>query len=502
MLSRAVRLLVIAMIALALPFAMTACGGSGKKITIGTKFDQPGLAVKKPDGTMAGFDVDVATYVAGQLGYKPDEIEWKEAPSGQRETLIQNGQVDFIAATYSITDARKQKVDFAGPYLITGQSLLVRADNNDITGADSLQNGKRLCSVSGSTPAQRIKDKYPGVQLQQYDTYSACIEALRNGAIDAVSTDEVILAGFAAQFPGAFKIIGKPFSKEPYGIGLRKGDSELRTKINDAIVKMEKDGDWKTAFDKNLGPAGITAPSPPPLDTGGTAGQVQQVDILGKYKGQIIRAFWTTIQLTFFAAIGALILGTFLAAMRLSPVPMLRTLGTSYVNVVRNTPLTLIILFCSFGLAQTLGITLADPKSSTSIADSNFRLAALGLTLYTASFVCETVRSGVNTIPLGQAEAARSLGMTFGQNLRIILLPQAFRAVVIPLGSVLIALVKNTTIASAIGVAEAALLMKEMIENTAALLVVGTIFAVGFVILTLPLGLLFGWLGKRLAVAR
>lgn len=383
----------------------------------------------------------------------------------------------------------------------------MRADNNDITGADSLQNGKRLCSVSGSTPAQRIKDKYPGVQLQQYDTYSACVEALRNGAIDAVSTDEVILAGFAAQFPGAFKIIGKPFSKEPYGIGLRKGDSQLRTKINDAIVKMEKDGDWKAAFDKNLGPAGITAPPPPPpLDTGGTAGgQAQHVDILGKYKSQIIRAFWTTIQLTFFAAIGALILGTFLAAMRLSPVPMLRTLGTAYVNVVRNTPpLTLIILFfCSFGLAQTLGVTLADPKSPTSIADSNFRLAALGLTLYTASFVCETVRSGVNTIPLGQAEAARSLGLTFGQNLRIILLPQAFfRAVIIPLGSVLIALVKNTTIASAIGVAEAALLMKEMIENTAALLVVGTIFAIGFVILTLPLGLLFGWLGKRLAVAR
>ena len=202
-----------------------------------------------------------------------------------------------------------------------------------------------------------------------------------------------------------------------------------------------------------------------------------------------------------FAAIGALILGTVLAAMRLSPVPMLNWLGTAYVNVVRNTPLTLIILFCSFGLAQTLGITLVDPKSPTSIADSNFRLAVLGLTVYTASFVCETIRSGVNTIPLGQAEAARSLGLTFGQNMRTILLPQAFRAVIVPLGSVLIALTKNTTIASAIGV-EAALLMKEMIENTAALLAVGTIFAVGFLILTLPLGLLFGWLGKRWAVAR
>ena len=226
------------------------------------------------------------------------------------------------------------------------------------------------------------------------------------------------------------------------------------------------------------------------------------MDVFGQYRGQILEAFWTTVQLTALSAAGALVFGTLLAAMRLAPVPMLNWIGTGYVNVVRNTPLTLIILFCSFGLAQTLGVTLVDAKSPTSIADSNFRLAVLGLAAYTAAFVCETVRSGVNTVPVGQAEAARSLGLTFGQNRRLILLPQAFRAVLIPLGSVLIALTKNTTIASAIGVAEAALLMKEMIENTAALLVVGGIFALGFLLLTLPTGLLFGWLGKRWAVAR
>ncbi|MFC7671921.1 amino acid ABC transporter permease [Mycolicibacterium sp. GCM10028919] len=226
------------------------------------------------------------------------------------------------------------------------------------------------------------------------------------------------------------------------------------------------------------------------------------MEVFSEYRGQIFEAFWTTIQLTVFSAVGALILGTVLAGMRLSPVPMLNWLGTSYVNVVRNTPLTLIILFCSFGLSQTLGITLVDSQSTTSIEDGNFRLAVLGLTVYTASFVCETIRSGVNTVPLGQAEAARSLGFTFGQNLRMILLPQAFRAVLIPMGSVLIALTKNTTIASAIGVAEAALLMKEMIENTAALLVIGVIFALGFMVLTLPMGLLFGWLGKKYSVSQ
>ena len=258
-------------LAVVLPLSVTACGGSSGggddgKIVIGTKFDQPGLGLKNPDGTMSGFDVDVATYVAGQLGFTPDKIEWKESPSAQRETLIQNDQVKFIAATYSITDARKEKVAFVGPYLVTGQSLLVKADNTDITGPDSLQNNKKLCSVSGSTPAQRIKDKYPGVQLQQYDTYSACIEALKNGAIDAVTTDEVILAGYAAQSPGTFKIVGQPFSEENYGIGLKKDDTELQTKINDAITKMEKDGDWAKAFEKNLGPAGIATPAPPALD--------------------------------------------------------------------------------------------------------------------------------------------------------------------------------------------------------------------------------------------
>ena len=501
--SRTLRCLAAVTVLIVALLSLSACGANSKKITIGTKFDQPGLAAKKPDGTLAGFDIDVAKYVAGQLGYKPDDIEWKEAPSGQRENLIQNHQVDFIVATYSITDARKQKVSFAGPYLVTGQSLLVRADNNEITSVESLQNHKKLCSVSGSTPAQRIKDKYPGVQLQQYDTYSACLEAVKTGAIDALSTDEVILAGYAAQTPGAFKLIGKPFSVEKYGIGLLKGDKELRQKINDAIEKMQKSGEWQAAFDRNLGPAGLSAPPPPPLDTNiNAAGGAKRVDLWGTYGGKILEAFWTTIQLTLLAAAGALILGTVLAAMRLSPVPVLRWLGTAYVNVVRNTPLTLIILFCSFGIGNTLRITLVDPHSPTAVVDSNFRLAALGLTVYTASFVCETLRSGVNTVPLGQAEAARSLGLSFGQNLRLILLPQAFRAVINPLGSVLIALVKNTTIASAIGVAEAALLMTEMIENTAALLAVGSIFAAGFVVLTLPLGLLFGWLGKRYAVVR
>ncbi|WP_241384324.1 amino acid ABC transporter permease [Rhodococcus sp. CH91] len=226
------------------------------------------------------------------------------------------------------------------------------------------------------------------------------------------------------------------------------------------------------------------------------------MDLLSKYGSQLLDAFWTTIQLTVVSAIGALILGTILAAMRVSPIPVARAVGTAYVTIFRNTPLTLIIIFCLFGLSQTLGIKLASESSPTFLVDNNFRLAVLGLSVYTAAFVCESLRSGINTVSLGQSEAGRSLGLTFSQNLRLIVLPQAFRAVIAPLGSVLIALTKNSTIASVIGVSEASLLMKTMIENEAAIFAVGGIFALGFVILTLPTGLLFGWLSKRFEVAR
>ncbi|MGW6391042.1 amino acid ABC transporter permease [Streptomyces sp. NPDC055103] len=217
---------------------------------------------------------------------------------------------------------------------------------------------------------------------------------------------------------------------------------------------------------------------------------LQGYDLLG--------AFWVTVQLTVYSAIGSLIWGTLLAAMRVSPVPLMRGFGTVYVNVVRNIPLTVIIVFTSLGLFQTLGVSLGADRFTT----INFRLAVLGLTAYTSAFVCEALRSGINTVPLGQVEAARAIGLSFPQVLRIIVLPQAFRSVVGPLANVLIALTKNTTVAAAIGVAEAALLMREMIENEAQLMLISAIFALGFICLTLPTGLFLGWIAKKVAVRR
>ncbi|GGK95367.1 amino acid ABC transporter permease [Nocardia jinanensis] len=224
-------------------------------------------------------------------------------------------------------------------------------------------------------------------------------------------------------------------------------------------------------------------------------------DLISEYDTQLLDAFWMTIKLTALSAVGSLVLGTVVAGMRVSPIPVARWVGTAYVAVFRNTPLTLILVFCSLGLYSTLGMNLAS-EGPTSLADNNFRWAVIGLSVYTAAFVCESLRAGINTVPIGQSEAGRSLGLGFLQNLRIIVLPQAFRAVIAPLGSVFIALTKNTTVASAISVAEASFLMKNMIETEAALLAIGLIFTLGFVILTLPAGLLFGHLAKRFEVAR
>lgn len=242
--------------------------GGSDKVTIGIKFDQPGLGLKSGND-YTGFDVDVARRVAKDLGYK--EVTFVETPSAQRETMLQSGQVKMIFATYSITDARKEKVSFAGPYFVAGQDLLVRSDNTTITGPDSL-NGKKLCSVTGSTSAQKVKEKFASsVDLQEYDTYSKCVAALAAGTIDAVTTDDIILAGFAnqPQYKGKLKVVGKPFSEERYGVGIKKGDTELATKINKSLSAMIEDGTWEKDLKDNLGSFPYNKTLNPPKPTEG-----------------------------------------------------------------------------------------------------------------------------------------------------------------------------------------------------------------------------------------
>lgn len=252
---------------------LVACGGDSAgdaegllaqieagNVTLGTKYDQPGLGLREADGSMTGLDVDVATYVVNHIadenGWEHPEITWRETPSAQRETVLQNGEVAAIAATYSINKSRSEAVDFGGPYLLTHQALLVRSDDAEITGLESLD-GRILCSVTGSTPAQKVKDTLPGVQLQEYDTYSSCVEALRNGNVDALTTDATILGGYSAQSPGDFKVVelkkdGEQFTNEHYGVGLKKEDAGALEAVNKALNALYEDGSFDKFVNDNL----------------------------------------------------------------------------------------------------------------------------------------------------------------------------------------------------------------------------------------------------------
>ena len=237
-------------------------------LTIGTKFDQPGFGLQNPSTNQPeGFDVEIAKIIAAELGIAAGDIEWVEAVSANRESFIQNGDVNMVVATYTINDERKELIDFAGPYYVAGQDIMVASGNPEgIQGPEDLA-GKNVCSVEGSTPAQNIRDNYPEAELTLFDVYSKCADALGNGQVDAVTTDNVILTGLVAASDGEFELVGNPFTEEPYGIGIEKGDDEFRDFINDVLEQSFEDGSWAEAWDRTAGQiTGEEAPEPPTVD--------------------------------------------------------------------------------------------------------------------------------------------------------------------------------------------------------------------------------------------
>ncbi|HEV2782995.1 MAG TPA: glutamate ABC transporter substrate-binding protein [Actinophytocola sp.] len=231
-------------------------------VIIGVKEDQPGLGFKDPTtGKYSGFDIEIAKLVAAKLGFDESKIQYKAIPSAGREQAIINGDVDYYVGTYTINDKRKQQISFAGPYFTAGQDLLVKKDDNSITGPETLK-GKKVCSVTGSTPIQRVRDQKLTDQITELQNYSQCVTQLDQGQVDAVTTDDAILKGYAAQEPDKFKVVGKTFSKEPYGIGLPKDDKPLRDKVNEILQNALDDGTWQKIYDSTLGKSGATAQKP------------------------------------------------------------------------------------------------------------------------------------------------------------------------------------------------------------------------------------------------
>ncbi|GAA5173159.1 glutamate ABC transporter substrate-binding protein [Pseudonocardia eucalypti] len=239
-------------------------GAAGGKLTIGIPFDEPGIGLK--DGTSyRGFDVQTATYVAKALGVPEANITWKEAVGSERERMLANGEVDLVFSTFSITDARKEVIDFAGPYFTAHQDLLVRRNEEEITSPETL-NGRDLCAVTGTTSAANVLARYQGrIQLKEFPRWSDCVQALADSQVDAVTTDDLILAGYAAepQYRGVLKVVGKGFSDEHYGVGVRKGNTALLNQVNAALRQYIADGSWRRALNISVAPSGYSIPEPP-----------------------------------------------------------------------------------------------------------------------------------------------------------------------------------------------------------------------------------------------
>ncbi len=235
-------------------------------LIVGAKADQPYLGFEDAStGQRSGFDIEIAKMLAADLGFPANKIQFKTVDSANRETAIAKGDVDLYVGTYTINDKRKKLVSFAGPYYQAGQDLLVAKDNTSITGPDSLK-GKKVCSITGSTPLERISDKKYGATVVALGKYSDCVKQLEDGQVDAVTTDDAILKGYAAQMPAKLKVVGKPFSVEPYGVGLAKDDAVLRGALDDALKAHEDNGDWKKAYEATLGLSGSPIQTPPAIE--------------------------------------------------------------------------------------------------------------------------------------------------------------------------------------------------------------------------------------------
>ena len=234
-------------------------------IKVGVKFDQPGFGLKNPTtGDVEGFDVEIAKAIVSAID-PAVKIEYVESISKNREPFIQNGTVDMVVATYTINDARKQVVDFAGPYFVAKQDIMVKKDNTDIKSVNDLD-GKNVCTVTGSTSEKNLKAKAPTAKVTLFGTYSQCAEAMTDGRVEAVTTDNTILAGLVQASAGAFKLVEAPFSDEPYGIGVKLADDVFREFINDRLEAIFKNGDWADAFKSTLGAIGLKTPTPPKID--------------------------------------------------------------------------------------------------------------------------------------------------------------------------------------------------------------------------------------------
>jgi His/Glu/Gln/Arg/opine family amino acid ABC transporter permease subunit len=423
-------------------------------------------------GEFSGFDVDIARAIARDLRV---EAELVNASFDGVFPALQNGSFDAVISAVTITPERSVTLLFSDPYIAAGQQIVVRGDST-IAGPEDLAG--RTVAVQINTTAQFAMEKRPGVAIAKYNTIDLALLDLQNGRVDAVASDGPVLRYMVRRsFPG-LKTVGAEYTDEQFGVVLARGADDLRRAINAALWRLQDSGEYAKIYSKWFGDTaerGVATAAPRAFDTA----------IIARTWSFFLRGVWMTAVMAASSLALGLPLGLCLALARVQSNRLASTPAAIYVEVMRGTPLLVQILFVYFVL-PSVGVNL--PAYASGV---------LALTLNASAYISEVIRAGIQSIDAGQMEAARALGMSYWQAMRRIILPQTFRRVVPPLTNEGIALLKDSSLVSVIGLTELARTGQELASRYAAPLTIWPLVALLYLLLTFPLTRVAEYLERR-----
>lgn len=446
------------------------------ELRIGTDATYPPFETAE-GGQYTGFDIDLGAAIARELGVKARFIN---ASFDGIFPALQNGTFDAVMSAVTITPDRSASMLFSDPYYDSGQLIVVNQDRQGINTPDDLK-GKTV-GVQINTTAQFDLEKREGVKVAKYNTIDLALLDLRNRRIDAVVTDAPVLKYMIFQSFRELKPVGRRFTDEKFGVALAQESEDLRLEINKALKKIKETGEYDRIHEKWFGEAAEKAAQ---QEAQRAKPKVFDLGIIRRTLSFFLRGVWLTAKLALLSLGLGLPIGLLLSLMRVQSSRLIMAPAALYVEVMRGTPLLVQILFIYFVLPY-FGIYLPA-----------FVSGIIALTLNCAAYISEIFRAGILSIDVGQMEAARSLGMTYSQAMRRIILPQTFRRVVPPLTNEGIALLKDSSLVSVIGLTELARTGQELASRYAAPLTIWPVVAVFYLILTFPLTRVAEYLERR-----
>lgn len=447
-------------------------------LRIGTDATYPPLEYVE-NGQFAGFEIDLANVIARELGVRAEFIN---ASFDGIFPALQNGSFDAVVSSVTITPERSAQMLFSDPYYDSGQLIAVRQGTQEaITTPDDLV-GKKV-GVQINTTAQIDLEKRAGVQVAVYNTIDLALLDLKNGRIDAVVGDAPVLRFMIRQSFQELQTVGRRFTDEKFGIAFSQSSEDLRRAVNAALWRIQDSGEYDRIHEKWFGQ--VAERTAEQAAASGTRAKAFDLGLVRRTWQLFLKGAWLTAKLAFLSLLLGLPIGLILSLARVQSSRLLAAPAAVYVEVIRGTPLLVQILFIYFVL-PLFGIHLPA-----------FTSGVIALTLNSAAYIAEIFRAGILSIDAGQMEAARALGMSYAQAMRRIILPQTFRRVVPPLTNEGIALLKDSSLVSVIGLTELARTGQELASRYAAPLTIWPIVAIFYLLLTFPLTRVAEYLERR-----